>query len=454
MATSVNPDIHEMDRNPMMQSLYNPIMQMGVVPGKAFPDHLLIDERMANADDPAVAVNCYNGGGQERNHDILMGDCVFGQKGVRSPEMMLGHPNEVVTATVAGLYIPDFGCQHTAERQVYFVGVSQTDYRYSGNPSGSSLQADPEHGIATVKTGTCSVINNGPFVQYAGGYVMYRYPPSTWSPYDMVEGDNKFGDQINRRVRAGDQPTRLRPELVPYDYADFTTEIDGAHYLMMTPCGTNRVHGISDLTLSEFLSRKGITDSTNFSAEQEVAGGHKFGTVGAVLAGCLEKLIQSGMISVNHLDANHKPAVGAFAPKNLGAPSDVHIAKAAAIIQMCGFWDKEFKDDQLSHQMFENVFFRDLVRTDIVEKIETALTKNYPGVNSNVARTVDGVANNFSFSNDSDANYQKIRFYASRLAMGAVSGNMFFKTSKIIGRSLNFAAPSDTMHLLLGHFCL
>ncbi len=108
------------------------------------------------------------GGGQEKNHDIWMGDPVYGLKCVRSPEVMAGHPNEVVTATVAGLYLPDFGSQHAAERQVYFVGVSQTDYRYSGNPSGSSLMPDPEHGIATVKTGTCSVINNGPFVQYAG----------------------------------------------------------------------------------------------------------------------------------------------------------------------------------------------------------------------------------------------------------------------------------------------
>ncbi len=61
MSTLSNPDLDLMDRNPMFQSLYNPIMQTGVVPGKALPDHLLIDERMANAEDPGIAKDCYGG---------------------------------------------------------------------------------------------------------------------------------------------------------------------------------------------------------------------------------------------------------------------------------------------------------------------------------------------------------------------------------------------------------
>lgn len=270
-------------------------------------------------------------------------------------------------------------------------------------------------------------------VVFAGGYVMYRYPPSAWSPYAMVDGDNSFETAFNKRARVGEQPTRIRPELVPFDYTDFATELAGAAHLMESPSGMNRVHGISDMLLSEFLSRKNVADSTNYSAEQEVAAGHKWGTIGAVLAGCLEYLFMNGLILAG---------AGAI------VPSSEAIKASEKLINDCGFWDAK---SRIPLDMFERVFFRDLpfangnrIKGELLDA--AALTQAY--------RNAADVAGRYNFENNSQVNYQKMRFFASQLAMGAVSGNFFFKTSKIIGRSMNCAAPSDTMHLLLGHFVL
>jgi len=64
------------------------------------------------------------------------------------------------------------------------------------------------------------------------------------------------------------------------------------------------------------------------------------------------------------------------------------------------------------------------------------------------------IANNANFNNSPVISYAKLRATLSQFDTGAICGSWFSKTSKIIGRAMNCAAPGDTLHVLAGHFVL
>ncbi len=158
-----------MDRNGMLQGLMNPVANVGVIPGKVIPDYQVIEEHTANADDPNVAPFCYPGGGKPTSHDIKLGYPLFGYKCVRNPEVQEGEPNEFAIASVAGLNTNLFTSHRAMESNFYFVGFSTGDQHVS-DPMGDSTTSDPQ-GVGTIRVGTVSTYNNGPYMFYPVSFV-------------------------------------------------------------------------------------------------------------------------------------------------------------------------------------------------------------------------------------------------------------------------------------------
>ena len=159
-----------MDTNGMLQGLYRPVANVGVIPGKVIPDQHVIDEHTANADDPAVAKFCYPGGGKAINHDIKLGYPLFSYKCVRNPDVPEGEPNEFAIASVAGLNTDLFNSHRSMEGNFYFVGFATGD-QHQSDPNGDSTTSDPQ-GVGTIRVGTVSTYNNGPYMFYPVSFLL------------------------------------------------------------------------------------------------------------------------------------------------------------------------------------------------------------------------------------------------------------------------------------------
>ena len=428
----------KMDRNGMLQGLMNPIMSVGVIPGKVQLDWVWIKEAMANADDPATAALCFPGGAKDINHDAMPGMLSFGLKCVRNAEVMEGEPNELGICSLAGTNTDMYSSARAIEDQFYFQGFVATPCRVSGHHMDNNTN-DPDHGYATVRAGTCNAINNGPFTFYPGSYMATRLPPNPKTTYKLMDGDSKFENRINERARAGTSNTRFAHELVPFDYMDFSTQLAGAYASMRESQSSAYTAGISDMTLSDFFKTDFLMEVPSFSTEAEEAAGHKYGKIGECLAG-IETLAQLGYISINDGD-----------PKVLTSDEKVKASLAVAKLSGdIGLWKKStnpIQENLAFLKMIANMHFMELFETTEVEAAKTsfrAAFKEKPGE----------VGAKHLFSNDVTENYKKLRVHLSKFSEGHLVGNWFSKTSKIVGRSLNAAAPGDTIHVLAGHFTL
>jgi hypothetical protein len=184
--------------------------------------------------------------------------------------------------------------------------------------------------------------------------------------------------------------SQIRPELVPFDYTDFSIHYDSAYAAMKQ---TKFKNGIQDISLANMLARRqgSYADVPHFSAEQEEAIGHYWSLVNIIAA-----IVESGETAENLLTR---------ALDATGVHNDVLKVFQLAFYSSINNGDKDTSNDR-----------------------------------TNKGKT--------------DANYKNLRALGSTLHSGHVMGNYYSKTSKIIGKSMNGAGPSETMDLLVGHFCL
>jgi hypothetical protein len=366
--------------NPMRQSMRAPVMGTGIIPGKVHLDWGHVQQCMANADDANLAKDCYPGGGKDVHHDVMPGDFSFGEKCVRDHSNGF---NELGMVAVNGIYTGNFMTHREMESNYYPQGVAVTECRVS-NPMDNPMAQDPDHGYAIVKAGTVPTINNGPFTLYPNTFVMLRFPPSQlYGNLNRVSEDIQFGSG-NHRARLGTFPGQLRPELVPFDYTDFNIHYDSAYHLMGI---TQSKGGISDIKFEDVRrNRKAyVDDSSKYSAEQEEALGHFYGTLNLILA--YQQVAAEG-----------------------GKVAD---------------WEKFDADDT-------KAFVRKVFLYAYQSSIQAS---GQPAINA-------------------ATNAGKLRPLGATFHSGHVMGNYYDKCSKIVGKPLNASGPSETLDLMLGHFCL
>lgn len=387
------------DWNPMMQNLNNPIMRLGIIPSKVQPDWYAIRDAQANADDPLVAGDCYPGGSKEINHDIMPGDFSFGRRCVRNHAAPPGEPNELGIVSLAGVYHPSGSEMRELEDEFYAQGVVVTECRVS-DPMGNPGAQDPDSGYAIVKAGTISVINNGPHAFYPGQYVAWRFPPLH---------DTDYVSSMRQRARGGTPSGQIKPELVPFDYTDSTLQFKAALAALETP---HSERGIADIDFAEFFAPNGysLNDSPQMSAAAETAGGLKYG-IAAIVAGAIEFLASKGAIKVKDKSKWTDKVDAEAKTKQLFNDLEVFTSKN----------DSEFV------KMAVAIFDKDVTKR--TTRPSSRLQKNS---GSNVC-------------------YDKLRETGSYFLSTLSHGAWFSKTSKIVAKPLGYAAPSDTLHLLVGH---
>ena len=433
-----------MDRNAMLQGMMNPIMSVGVIPGKCQLDWVWIQEAMANADDPVTAAGCFPGGNKDINHDAMPGDASFGLKCVRNAQVREGEPNELGIVSLAGLNTSMYSSSRAIEDQFYFQGFVATPCRVSGHHMDEGTN-DPDHGYATVRAGTCNSINNGPFTFYPGSFIATRLPPNPKSTYKMVDGDSVFENRINQRARMGVPNTQFKHELVPFDYMDFATQLAGAYATMRTSRGSAYTAGISDMKFSDFFKHDYLMEVPAFSTEVEEAGGHKFGSIGKCLAG-IETLAQLGYLTINLANRNTEPPT----PPAEAADTAKVSKDVATLAEDIGLWTETQQPDGerlVFLKMFANMHFMELNESPDVKAAKASFKAAF-------GDSANDVGKKHISGNNAEENYKKLRVHMSKFSEGHLVGNWFSKTSKIVGRSLNAAAPGDTMHVLAGHFTL
>lgn len=408
-------DRYGQDRNPLLQGLINPVPGIGVIPGKAFLDWSLVDEFRANADDNQLSGK-YPGGSQDINHDVMPGMLLLGLRGSRNTDVMDGQPNEKCIAGVAGLAWEDYKSTRNMEDQFYFVGVAATEYRVS-RPMDSTTY-DPDHGLATIRAGTVSVINNGNHVVYPNQWLQWRLPQTT-NHHD-----------VNVNARQGTPPSQIGPELVPFDYTDFNIQMADAFVRMQNNKGPQG--GIQDRPLGDFFERFGAEDSRVLSCADETALALRSWIGGTVMRG-VEVLARVGYITINDvLD----PATEGDA-----ATGTEKLASAIGLTSD--------KDQNTLLKIVAATLMRTLHAHDpLVQKEMEIFQKNHltaPETPADAASNPDTT---------SKAQFNRLVANLPEFGTAGITGCWYHQTQKIIGKTMNAAAVSDTTHLMLGHFCV
>ena len=290
------------DSNPMLQGGMNPVMRLGVIPGKAHPDIAYIRECQANAENSYIASDCYPGGAKDINHDIMPGDIILGRKCVRNSQVNNGEMNELGIASLAGTELPGGYSMQWLDDQFYFVGMAVTECRQS-DPFGNPRAQDPDSGFATIKVGTVSVINNNvekPF--YAGDLVCWRCP----------RRNDEHQRAVAQGARMGTVASQIKPELYPFDYTDGTASI---HAAVVNIAATKAQQGISDIPFQEFVSRDGRgidTEFAGYNEAQETAAAMKYAIAG-ILQGALDSGVTLQKTIDEMLDSNNAAGQNNFA---------------------------------------------------------------------------------------------------------------------------------------------
>lgn len=410
-------------RNPLSYDGIQPIANMGAIPGKVRLDKVTVDIRMADSHDPDTMISCVPGGQQPENHAILWGDPVFGLKCIRDGGAADGEPNELVTASIAGENMDKYGGNLDAfEEEHYFAGFA-VDNVYLVDPNTGQQGTNLAQGIATVRVGTQSTRNNGPYEFFPGNRIAYRCPRTvrTNQGGGLVMADS--GNTLVKRARVGEPNTRPRFELVPFDYTDFTTQIAGAYSMLQHKRSENNA-GIADIPFHEFEQRNERTNVHVLSGRMEAAGGRKFGDFGFVLA-VIETLVTRGMLSITVAGGNN--------PRGL----------AVAM----GLWSTEPSDVIL--EAYRNAYFQDLPLSD--PAVESARNDFVRAYLAGIGSPANVVARDNSRDKNTDVNYAKLRLQLSKFKDGALVSDLYAKMSKIIGTALNNAEPTQTLHVMAGH---
>lgn len=402
----------------MLMNNNNPVPALGVIPGKFMLDHQTIDERKANAEDPAIAIDCYPGGADDENHNAMPGDLAFGRRHVRDVEMMDGEPNELGTVSVAGLHYGEYDSQRAMESEFYFLGVVTSEQRLL-NPFDRNTP-DANNGSATGRVGTFSVVNNGAKAFYPGDYVMWRFP-------DCKKTPGLAGQQppvVNQRARYGASPHQFKPEIVPFDPTDLTVDLAGAYSAIMASDARN---GVSNISFEKSLPNTGgdVRNARPFTCLQDEALSYKFGLMGVCLT-FMECMIRNGLVSVTN-------ALQGESAKD----------QALRLTQEIGLFSTEDRDQTLMREALADIFLTSI--GDEIDQRNGAIVRFRDGGHGDPNQVA--VQTPITL----DAQYARLRVHLMQILTNGISGSVDSSRSKIIGRAMNSAAPGDTTHILFGH---
>jgi hypothetical protein len=230
---------------------------------------------------------------------------------------------------------------------------------------------------------------------YPNMLVAWRFAPSRLMPVGKInsEVDIEFG-AINHRARQGTFQSQIRPELVPFDYTDFQIHYDSAYNLMTK---NSSVGGIADMSFKDTIDRRRayVGDGSKMTLEQEEAAGHYWGTVNLLVA-AIEVLTTAGI----DLAGAKTQLEGALTAKGVSP---------------------------LVRKIFANAYRNDIVGFEVDDKPPaTALGDNVLA----------------------------LRRLGSTFHSGHVMGNFYSKTTKILGKSMNYAGPSETLDMMAQHTVL
>jgi hypothetical protein len=278
-----------------------------------------------------------------------------------------------------------------------------------------------------------------------GDYVAYRFPRLNNDGLLEDSQRSSDGQVINLRARGGTPSTQFRPELIPFDYTDFETQIAGGVICAETSSKHSITPGIADMPFEDFFKCDGIAEARACSAEQETSSGYKYGDLGKVFAG-VESLAKYGYVTINPAGARAAAAASASA-----TPAAL-LATAAAVERLAadiGTWSTTLADQTVVHDILNNIYFRDLPQSNTKAVAAANSLGALAGTPlSKIATT--WIKRGVDKAAYEKACYLKLRVLLSHFANAALVGSWFSKTTKIIGRSMNTATPADTLHVLAG----
>lgn len=425
-------DIMAMDRNPMLQGLQNPVPGIGIIPGKVMLDWDVIRDHQANADDPAVAGDCYPMGAKDINHDAMPGNISIGMRELRTADTMDGEPNERGIASVAGLRYADYDSHRSMQDNWYFQGIVATESRVSS-------EDDPDHGYAIIRAGTVSVINNGDQMFYPGQYACWQMPPAPFGQPNVIL------DPVNYRARYGTPKTKWMPEVVPFDPTDMSTHMAGA-FANMKHSKVDRDPGSADIQLPDLFVRNGAHSAKALNALQEEAMAYRFGLIGIVLRG-VETLMRYGLIQSGNGGSTF-PEIGAFV-RELAANTTNDEGEVTGL----GLWSTKVEDHDLQHEIIADILMRNLNPGDENRrKAESTFAEVHNGGDSS-AKAWNAMATS-ELRGDDEAMFKLLMVNLPEVFVTGITSTWYSSTNRIIGKPMNSAAPSDTLHLMLGHFVL
>lgn len=404
----------------MRQAMRQPIMGQGIIPGKALLDLALIRDRMQASDDPALSANCVPGGNREINHDAMPGDLSFGLRMVRNPAGMYGASNEWGTASFAGEFLGDYKKKAAWIGQYYLQGVIATESRLS-DPNDSNTP-DPGHGYALIKAGSTSIVNNGPDVIYPGDWVCYDFPDFDANTY------REPANRINERARAGEPATKFRGHVKRFEPEDgVKLHVELSKELIITGAASG---GISDIDMMKFFDYTGLRDVPVLSNEQQEAAGHKYGTA-AIAFAYIQTLIGTGLL---------------FTETDLRAAFDKGVttggtgATGTALVDAVNsFLDTTKRNGPANAPGYA---------TSLADTIGIFKTQE-----SDQTIVRECIKNCFEYKPlaGTNPNYDRLRSNTSKFLHECIVSGWYRRTQTIFARSFNFAAPSDTLHLVVNY---
>lgn len=363
-------------------------MPQGEISGKAFLDEIQREERKENAVDHYRGRVSYAGGDNDDNLSVMPGELVFG---LRSNSNTFGHgmgPNEFGLSSWAGFCWGVYGSDDASMRDWYFMGVAKDEDERSKQSAS---------GFAFTRAGIVSVINVGHHDLFAGDLVAWSLP-------------DRSKDDMRLRGGAGTTNPKMLAELVPFDYADFTTHAAGALVNASRPSAGNSTNpGSSDIPIERLISPGPINANNHgLSDAQEESMGYKYGLLGAVLRG-IEALQAEGI----RIPTDGTPA-----------------ANASALATTLGLFNTEAGADARALRVLAHILGNDQVPgTDHYNAVKAQLDTH---------------------EREASKEYAMLSQSLMRVLCGGIASSWYHKSMRVVGKVTAGGRPTATVTLNVG----
>lgn len=245
------------------QNYSQPEAPQGLVTSKGFMDNLEIEARKSAS--RSLSSMSFPGGASDDAHAITKHDVLIARRvphdGINNPgSALMNHPNTQLLSSFSGMNM-EGKTSDQVQREVYAAGISVTEQRY-GDQKGDS-------GIAFVIGGAYSVRNTGSYVIHPGQLVQARVPRVSKAPNgQVIDLSEKVPHKRNTSYPQDKHPWVLEP----FDPLDFTPQLETLATQVVRP---KQSGGVSDASLTEFLSRPG--QFRELPSDQSSAFAMKFG---------------------------------------------------------------------------------------------------------------------------------------------------------------------------------